>query len=117
MRSLKEAQILLEQELWRGCISRAYYTMFYLAQAALFTKGIERTKHSAIISAFGEFLTKPGLLDRSLQKDLRFVFDQRQSADYNALLNFDKDLATDVFNRARRFSSSIEHWIAEQIYS
>ncbi len=113
--SLKEAQVLLDQELWRGSISRAYYAVFHLAQAALLTKGIERSKHSSIISAFGEFLAKPGLIDRSFHKDLQFVFEQRQDADYDTLSNFDKELATDVFNRARKFASHLESWIKGQI--
>lgn len=113
--SLKEAQILLEQELWRGSISRAYYAMFHLAQAALLTKGIARNKHSAVISAFGEFLVKPELVERSLHTDFRFVFNQRQGADYNVLSSFDKELATDVFNRARKFASHLESWIEDQI--
>ncbi|MCL4515571.1 MAG: HEPN domain-containing protein [Firmicutes bacterium] len=113
--NLEEARVLLEQELWRGCISRAYYAMFHLAQAALLTKGIERTKHSATISAFGELFAKPGLIDRSFHKDLQFVFEQRQDADYDTLSSFDKELATDVFNRARKFASHLEAWIEDQI--
>jgi len=37
--------------------------MFHAATAALLAKDIERTSHHTIISAFGEYIAKPGLLD------------------------------------------------------
>jgi uncharacterized protein (UPF0332 family) len=45
-----------------AAISWAYYAAFYLAQAALATKDISRSKHSGVIAAFGCFLTKKSAL-------------------------------------------------------
>jgi uncharacterized protein (UPF0332 family) len=33
--------------------SRAYYSMFYVAEAFLLEKGLALSKHSAVIAAFG----------------------------------------------------------------
>jgi uncharacterized protein (UPF0332 family) len=42
---------------------KAYYAMFYAAQALLKAHGIEVVKHSAIASMLGHHFAKTGLLD------------------------------------------------------
>ena len=59
-RSLKVAKDLFSKEYYDFAISRAYYTMFYCAQALLFTKNLSFSKHSALISDFGKELAKLG---------------------------------------------------------
>lgn len=65
-KSLDAATTLLKNGFTESAISRAYYATFYLAQAALATKDISRTKHSGVIAAFGEHRTKRGLLPINL---------------------------------------------------
>jgi len=43
-------------------VSRAYYAMFYATSALLASKGISRSKHSGVCSAFGEHFVKTGLI-------------------------------------------------------
>ena len=57
-KSLAAATVLARDGFTEAAISRAYYAAFYLAQAALATKDISRSKHSGVIAAFGEHLTK-----------------------------------------------------------
>lgn len=45
--SLDAAELLFERKFYDFATSRAYYAMFYLAEAALFTKGLSFSKHSA----------------------------------------------------------------------
>jgi len=60
--SLAAATALSRDGFTEAAISRAYYAAFYLAQAALATKDISRSKHSGVIAAFGSYLTKKGVL-------------------------------------------------------
>lgn len=46
-----------------SAINRAYYAMFYAANALLATKGIARSKHSGVIAAFREHFVKSGLIE------------------------------------------------------
>lgn len=39
---------------------RTYYAMFHAATAALLSQGIRRSKHSAVVAAFGRHLVKSG---------------------------------------------------------
>ncbi|MBN2314600.1 MAG: HEPN domain-containing protein [Sedimentisphaerales bacterium] len=60
---LKESEHLFSGGFHNGTVGRAYYAMFHAATAVLLARDIERTSHHAIISAFGESITKPSLLN------------------------------------------------------
>lgn len=51
--SLNAAGCLLETNHSDFAASRAYYAMFYVAEALLLALGKSYSKHSAVISAFG----------------------------------------------------------------
>jgi uncharacterized protein len=70
-KSLAAATVRARDGFTEAAISRAYYAAFYLAQAALATKDISRSKHSGVIAAFGEHLTKKRLLPEALHKTFR----------------------------------------------
>jgi len=64
-------------------ISRAYYAAFYAAETALSEISETRSKHSGVVSAFGELLVKPGYLTQRDGRLLRSLFDRRAGADYD----------------------------------
>ena len=66
-------------------ISRAYYCMFYCAEALLLSKDLKFSKHSAVISFFGREFIKSGLLSEQLYGHLLKGFRERQIGDYEAL--------------------------------
>ncbi len=61
--SLGAARTLLRDGYTDFAASRAYYAMFYVAEALLLARGLSYTKHSAVISAFGREFAKAGHLD------------------------------------------------------
>ena len=69
-RSLKAAKDLFSEEYYDFAISRAYYTMFYCAQALIFTKNLSFSKHSALISAFGKEFIKTGIFPKNFRNTL-----------------------------------------------
>ena len=60
-RSLAASQRLFEGADYDFAASRAYYAMFYLAEALLLTLRLTFSKHSAVIAAFGQHFVKTGL--------------------------------------------------------
>ncbi|MBI4358648.1 MAG: HEPN domain-containing protein [Candidatus Omnitrophica bacterium] len=60
--SIKTAEVLLRENQTAFAASRAYYAMFYVAEALLYEKGLTFKKHGGVHSAFGEHFTKPGFL-------------------------------------------------------
>jgi len=81
----RSARTLLSSGDPDGAVNRAYYAMFYAAQAALEHRGIEVTssKHGTLVGRFGEHLVKPGLLPRSLGSSLNDMLALRHKADYS----------------------------------
>lgn len=60
--SLHAARLLAGEKLYDFAVSRAYYTMFYIAEALLLGQGLSFSKHSAVLAAFGERLAKQGIV-------------------------------------------------------
>jgi len=100
---IRESEHLLSGGFYNGTVGRAYYAMFHAATAALLAKDIERTSHHAIISAFGEFLAKPGLVDGKLHKHIIEAFTLRNDCDYLAPFEADESQASTTLQRAKEF--------------
>jgi uncharacterized protein (UPF0332 family) len=80
--SIKAARIL-QQNLYPGyAASRAYYAMFYLAQAFLEGEGLAFSRHSAVIAAFGQHFARTGRVPAHFHKYLIEAQALRQSGDY-----------------------------------
>ena len=82
----RSARTLLSSGDPDGAVNRAYYAMFYAAQAALEHRGIEVTssKHGALVRQFGEHLVKPGVLPSALGSSLSEMLELRHKADYSS---------------------------------
>lgn len=64
-------------------VSRAYYAMFYAAEALLLSKEMQFAKHSAVISAFNKEFVKKGLFPKEMSSSLQKAFDFRMQGDYS----------------------------------
>jgi uncharacterized protein (UPF0332 family) len=59
-RSLVASQSLMDQGFYDFAVSRAYYAMFYISEALLDREGLAFSSHAGVISAFGQYLARPG---------------------------------------------------------
>jgi hypothetical protein len=100
---LRESEYLFSGGFFRGTIGRAYYAMFHAATALLLHEGIERSSHHAIISAFGEHIAKPGLVDATFHKHFVEAFTLRNDCDYLAPFKPEKSQAQTTLQRAKEF--------------
>ena len=57
---LRASQVLWAEELYDFSASRAYYTMFYIAEVFLLEEGLTFSSHSAVISTFGQRFARTG---------------------------------------------------------
>jgi uncharacterized protein (UPF0332 family) len=86
-RSLTAARLLLDSGDADGACNRAYYAMYYAAQAALLAAGISEPEdgyrtHHGLIAAFGKHLVLGGQIDQALGRSINKVQHFRQLADY-----------------------------------
>jgi len=61
--SIESAEILLEHNKLDAATGRAYYAMFYIAEALLNEKDLRFSKHGNVHAAFGEHFAKTRILD------------------------------------------------------
>ncbi len=81
--SLTASQLLAENQLYDFAGSRAYYTMFYIAEALLWREGLAFSSHAAVISAFGREIARPGIVPQEFHRYLIDAQDKRTQADYS----------------------------------
>lgn len=82
-RSLEAATQLMQQGFDDFAVSRAYYAMFYVAEALLDQEGLSFSSHAAVISAFGQILAHPGKVPAEFHRYLIDAQAQRTRADYD----------------------------------
>lgn len=89
-------------------ISRAYYVMFYAAEALLLHEGKTLSKHSAVIAAFGHDYAKPNIVSRDLHHNFREAFRLRQLVDYDTTPPITREDAIERIALAQDFLEVIE---------
>jgi uncharacterized protein (UPF0332 family) len=101
--SIGAAKLMQENGYHDFAASRAYYTMFYLAEAFLLEHGLAFSKHSALIAAFGERFSKTGLLPTELHRYLTEGQDSRNVGDYQFGSSLTKEDAALQIKRTEGF--------------
>jgi len=102
-RSLAAGERLLADGFPDFAVGRAYYAMFYAAEALLLSRNLSFSKHSAVIAAFGQHFVKTGALSPSLHQHLLDAFDLRNLGDYGAIRAVDDADARQALENAKVF--------------
>lgn len=113
--SLRAAKALLDQNLYRDSISRAYYAVYHAACAVLFTKGLEAKSHGGIRSYFSLYFVKTGELDRKYQRLFSKMQKFREEADYESEMVFGEKDGQEIFEEASSFCGDMKKFIKTQI--
>ena len=103
-------------ELLRGghnsvAAGRAYYAMFYVAEALLYEKGLEFRKHTGVHAAFGKHFAKTGDLDAKFHRYLLEAFESRLEADYGADITLSDEAVADLIRQAREFLAAVRLYL------
>ncbi len=106
-RALKAAENLHKNGDYDFAASRAYYAMFYVAEAALLTLNLAASRHSAVLTLFYEHFVKTGRIEKALHQDLHHAFDLRQQGDYWADSGISREMTDEILRNARRFITTV----------
>jgi uncharacterized protein (UPF0332 family) len=79
--SLRAARLLAQEGFFDFAVSRAYYTMFYAAEALLLKESLSFSKQSAVIAAFGRHFVKAGHVSPDFHRYLIEGMDSRNVGD------------------------------------
>lgn len=113
-RSLNAADILFKRGDFDFAVSRAYYAMFYAAEAALLQRGQTYSKHAGVISGFYHQFIVTGELPQELHEALHRAFDERQEGDYGFLEQFPKADADKLLKDAKNFIQEIKNLLGKK---
>ena len=81
-------------------------------RGAILALGETRSKHSGVISAFGQFVVKAGGFDRATASALRKLFVLRNKAAYDAV-DVPDEMASSAITEAERFVVAVEAWLKQ----
>ncbi len=101
--SLRAAQLLATNELLDFAASRAYYTMFYVAEAFLLNEGLTFSSHAAVISAFGRDFARTGRVPVEFHRYLIDAQDLRNQGDYDIDSAITESEANELIGHAQQF--------------
>lgn len=102
-RSIEAAQSLIQQNFYDFAVSRAYYAMFYVAEALLDQEGLSFSSHAAVISAFGQHLARSGKIPTEFHRQLIDAQAQRTRADYDLQSELSQADAEIIVSQAQAF--------------
>ena len=101
--SLSAARLMLDGGYPEYAASRAYYTMFYIAEAFLDGEGLSFSKHSAVISAFGREFARTGRVPVKFHQFLIRSQELRNAGDYGEINAVTANQAADSIAQAEEF--------------
>jgi uncharacterized protein (UPF0332 family) len=112
--SARAAKVLAGEKFWDFAASRAYYAMFYAAEAMLLEKGLSFSSHSAVIAAFGKEFAKPNAVNAKLHRYLIDGQDLRNAGDYDVGTPVTEAQAADVMRWADEFIAAAETFLGKR---
>jgi len=106
--SLLGAKLLETNGLVDFAVSRAYYTMFYVAGALLLGKGLRFSKHGSLMAAFGQHLVKTGEVEARFHRYLIDAESNRITGDYAANSTLTSTDVATMISQAEEFLAMAE---------
>jgi len=109
--NLQAAELLKNQGFHEIAASRAYYALFYIAEALLLRRGQHFSSHSAVIAAYGKEFAKTGDLDPKFHQYLIKAQEVRQTSDYSFTEVISPISVDQVVIWAQEFLSNAENYL------
>lgn len=114
MQSLSAAEMLLQNGFADFAASRAYYAMFYAAEALLVEHALAFSSHKAVVSAFGKEFAKSGAIDPALHTALIQAQRLRHAGDYESAPQVNDEQARRVIDDAGKFIQAANAKLSNQ---
>ena len=109
--TIEGAERLLDMGKEEIAVGRAYYAMFYVAEALLNEIGLQFSQHGQVLAAYGKHFAKTKELDPKFHHWLRGGFDARISGDYDVDAEISTQHASELINQAREFLSAAQGYL------
>ena len=110
--SLRAAEVLSREGYPDFVASRAYYAMFYTAEALLLARGLSFSSHSAVIAAFGKEFARSKALDPKFHRYLVDAQDFRNLGDYGVGPQVSPFQSQEILRWTHEFLTVVEGFLA-----
>ncbi|MEY2828268.1 MAG: hypothetical protein RIQ33_126 [Bacteroidota bacterium] len=111
---LNSAKLLIaEGDDGASAISRAYYAMYTITEAVLFTKDINTKSHSGLLSQFNLYFIKSGIFNIEIGEWLHQAFVNRQAGDYNSYVFIEISEAQIIVDNAEKFIEILKQYLQQ----
>jgi uncharacterized protein (UPF0332 family) len=112
--TLHAADILLKEEYLRDAVNRAYYAIFYVAEALLNEKDLRYSKHGTVHGAFAQHFIKTKIFDAKYHKLLTGAFRRRMLGDYDEVARFSSEEVIEILEQAGEFLQAAKKYLVSQ---
>lgn len=109
--AIEAAEGLLNMGKSEIAAGRAYYAMFYVAEALLAEKELQFSQHGQVIGAYGLHFAKTRELDPKFHRWLADAFDTRIVGDYDVDTDITVGIVVELINQAREFLSAAQTYL------
>jgi len=113
-RAIQAADVLLGAAGAEFAAGRAYYAMFYIAEALLYDRDQTFSKHGALHAAYGKEFSKSGLLDPKFHRWLLNAFALRLQEDYDAETLVSTESVEEMLEQARTFLAAAQEFLSRE---
>ena len=113
--ALVETEVLLQRDLYRGAINRAYYAMFYAVQALFVQRGLKAAKHGGAIALFDREFVHTGSFAPDCSKWLHYNFKIRLDVDYGDMSCPNREMSDEALTAAREFVARVRLYLANPV--
>jgi uncharacterized protein (UPF0332 family) len=112
--ALSVASLNLSSDYISAAVNRAYYAIFYAANAVLATKNFPHSKHSGVIAAFRQYFVKTGVLSSELSDIYGQIMEDRHVSDYELISDLSRQDAQLDIDQASYFVDEVKKWLEKE---
>lgn len=113
-RSVEAAEQLTKHGNAEFAVGRAYYAMFYAAEALLNENELRFRKHAGVHRAFAQHFAKNGLLDEKYHRWLIAAFSKRITGDYGIDSDVTAEDAAVLIDQAHLFLKAATEFLEKK---
>ena len=109
--AIDAAKSLVEKDLYRSAMSRAYYGLFHYIKALLYTQGLEPKSDEELEHLFGFHFVKAGKVDIKSAKLLARLQKYCEISDYGLVSVFSRGDVEKELTEVEHFLNSIQGYL------
>lgn len=111
--ALAESRLLADGGYYNTAVSRLYYACFYISTALLLKHNIQAQTHAGVKTMISFHFISKGIIPNEIGKTLLFLFERRQSGDYDDFVMCDKNEADEYRNKAEAYIAFVKTLLSE----